>query len=555
MTSIGVQLNPSRKPGVVLRRDPRDPDRLYVLPRLLGGASLFGLVLLGLGGFGQLEALREDSAAGLVFATLLAWGGAAAVTLRPVSAIDRARRVVEERFGRLLPVHLRSHSLAGLERVTLEVRSNPASQGVSTAYPVRLEGPGVGFEVDDPGYWEPAVGLAEPLAAFLDVPMTDPGRSGTRAPEELDRPLGDQARSNRRHRPADSALAVVADGDDLLQVRIPRPYAKQFGCLSLLVGLFCMIPVTIEVLVPLLRGYSLQGRLGSLAFFCFPIALVGGAALRILLTNGGDLHVTPGRLRMSLHAPWGRRVVEIPFGELEDLVILEPEMGGSRSLLAYFSQGVLVARSDREAVRFGHGLSRKELEWIQSRVRAVMRPRERRLIAPRPAAAAKLDELGFSRDWKWPALGFAAGAVLAHAIPGPWRLCLRTFFLDHVVNVGGALGFAAGLLADPARRRLRDWPGTWGPLAGALLVAALLLVLPRSTGWIQDRPVFTEGRGFSRSFVSERLDPEAGTDAGRREQRLFFAGWLPVSAAFNVVSLEAAAFLLMRLLHRRGMRA
>jgi hypothetical protein len=519
-TSVGIQFNPSLRPGVTLALDATNPDRLLVRSRFGPLRILFGILFAGFASFGQLDAWSDREWASFAFATLAGWAGIALVILRGCLALDRGTLVAEHSRGIFLSHFSRCESLERFDRVSIGLGGERSDKGVSTAYPVQLEGRDARIEIDTPGYWEPARNLAEEIGAFLRLPLHDPDRSGRLQPEEFD------ATAGRRHRhvnpvssPRRPRCRVEEEKDGLLRVFIPHPDPRPFLGLSLIVGLFFLIPLTIELFFPLLAGRRVDW-VGVALPVLIP-AWVFFEAARAALTHGGLLEVTPGALRMSFQRPWGARVVSIPASELEDLVTLEPEMGGPRSLLAHFTDGVLVARSDRLSFRFGYGIKRDELSWLRTRIVSVLGGRAD------PEPRAKRHKL--ARRWDGPAIGLGVGILVAHVTTGPLAICISVPFLQHVVSVGAAAGLAAGFIA----RRLM------GAGLVAVIVAILLTVSWRAGNEsAQDRPRLAENPRYLRSAEST-------------DNRRYLAGFIPVALALNTAALELTLALSERLWRRR----
>lgn len=463
--------------------------------------------MIGVASYGQLDAWNERTWAAFGLATLAAWGGIALLSLRRRLTLDRRAGVVDTFRGALRPHFARHESLTHFDRVSLTLEDRATREGSTTTYAVRLEGRDAKVDVDEPGYWEPARNLAEEIAAFLRLPLHDAGRSGKLRPDDLDRTAGRRDRHvNPVAQPRTLRCRVEEETDTLLRVFIPSPDHRPFLGLSVIVGLFFLVVLTIELFLPLLAGRRVDW-LGVALPVLIP-AWVFYESARAVLTNGGLLEVTPGTFRMTLRRPFGERVVAIPATELEDLVILKPEMGGPRSLLAYFCDAVLVARSDRQSVRLGYGMAREELHWLRARIVSVLGGRDD--DAPRPKGHLA------ARRWDLALIGASVGVLAAHLIEGRLAVCVALPFLQHLVSVGVAAGLAAGLFL---RRIL--------PAAGlALLIGLILLVGGRSEAdWVQGRPRLAENPRYLRSDQSLK-------------DRRYLSGFLPAAALLNLAAFE-----------------
>jgi hypothetical protein len=425
--------------------------------------------------------------------------------------------------GALWPHFRRQESLAAFTRVSITLGGQ--HQRGSTTYPVSLEGPRGKIEIDEPGYWEPARDLAEEIAAFLRLPLHDPGRSGKLQPHELDRTVGERGRdTDPIQAPRKLACRVEFAAAELFRVRIPPPDYRPFLGIGVIVGLFFLVPLTIELFLPLLSGRRIDWPSVALPVF-LPLWVFYEMA-RIVVTNGGLLEVTPGAFAWTRKLPWGSRTVKIPALGLEDLVILDPETGGPRTMLSHFTHGVLVARSDHASVRLGYGLSRDELAWLRAKIVQVLGTRDGATPRPKEHKTA-------ARPLGGALIGLVVGIVAAHVTSGALAICVALPFLQHVVSIGAALGFLAGLLT---RRLVRPAP--------SVVLVALLLAVGSSarSDFVQDRPALQENPSYLRS--SESI-------GGRR----YLAGFLPAAALLNVVALELTLMLGEGLWRRRRVRA
>lgn len=527
MISVSVQVGPGNQPGVDVRQD--GPDRLELRGRLRRPWLVWAALGFGLAAVGQLEALRDRSLPGFLFATLAACAMAAALLVRRRLTLDRVTWTAVEGFGLVTRLSARARSIAGARCVVVRQRTVGDGEHTETRYPTALETGGDAIELDEPGTWEAALPVAEAVARFCRVDLRDEVADHRRPPDALDVPLRYRtlgAAAPTPPKPLQSRL--LFDRPSRLRVRIPMPSVRQIVGLNVLVALFCSIPFTILVVLPLLGG-SLRDA-GALAWAVasslFPVLLVGSASALAVFGNGGLLDVTPARLRLVQNGILWRREVVIPADELEDLVRLDPELGGARSLLAYFSDGVLAARSDRASVRFGYGLRRPELDWLRARVLDVLRVGRGREIDRAPA-----EEDVTPRPLPWlVGAGAALGALAGNLSAGPLAVCVALPFLEHVLNGGTVLGALLGARLDPdgaGRSARRAAVGLTG--VALLLAAAMLLGAPQP---LQVRSTFDEAallRG--RTQIDERqvalgfLPCALIADAALLHALLWFALW------------------------------
>ena len=195
-------------------------------------------------------------------------------------------------------------------------------------------------------------------------------------------------------------------------------------------------------------------------------------------------------------------------------------------MLAHFTHGVLVARSDHDSVGLGYGLTRVELLWLRARIIRVLGGRG--VKAPRPKRHATA-----GRSLRPALIGLTFGIVVAHAARGPLAPCLALPFLQHVVSVGAALGLITGLLA---RRHIRP-----AILAG-LVALFLFMGTEGRSELVQSRPYLPENPRYLRSAES----------IGNRR---YLAGFLPVAALVNLAGLELSLTVGEALWRRRRARA
>ncbi|MCM2257651.1 MAG: hypothetical protein NDJ94_18605, partial [Vicinamibacteria bacterium] len=424
---------------------------------------------------GQLEALRDRSLPGFLFATLAACAMAAALFVRRRLTLDRATWTAVEGFGLVTRLSARARSIAGARCVVVRQRTVGDGEHTETRYPTTLELGADSIELDEPGTWEAALPVAESAARFCRVELRDEVADHRRKPDALDVPLRDRVPGPSPSAPPKPLQSrLLFDRPSRLRVRIPMPSVTQIVGLNVLVALFCLIPFTAMVVLPLLGG-SLRDA-GALAWAVgsslFPLLLVGSASLLAVFGNGGLLDVTPARLRLVQNGILWRREVVIPADLLEDLVRLDPEMGGARSLLAYFSSGVLVARSDRASVRFGYGLPGPELDWLRARVLEVLR-----VGRGREADRAPVADEAAPRPLPWlVGAGAALGAVAGNLSGGPLGISVALPFLEHLLNGGTVLGALLGARLDPDGAGRSTRRAAVGLTGLALLLAATMLV-------------------------------------------------------------------------------
>jgi hypothetical protein len=507
---IGVDLGPRSSADAVAVLDRRDPDRL-ILRRLDPGClHVGGLVLLMLGAL-----LAVGWFAGVGSGWRLAWG----VVLGPLGAlvalaeawvvVDRRRRVVVDGVSLVVPVVFRRHATTDFERVVLDedvdgTRSD-GETGPTTTFEIRLEGAKLNRRVAVAGVWEAAVPVAEALSRFLEIPFQDRAAARTQQPAELDLPVAQQERpaggmgSKGLDRPADPRCTLENLPDGGVGVAVPLPDGRAALGIALVVFVLWTIPVSL---------------FGSIWIGLLPLAVVLASWVKVAFGYRADLEIRRDRLEVRTRGLVARRHVTIPAAELEDVIVRDLEWGGPRSTLAHMLDGVIVARSDRTAVRFGHGLSEAELVWL------------RRLILDKVGQGVEL-ELRAAAEWDVRgALGLrlAVGGLIGAAIGLVAGLAMPFPMATAAWTVGAAVGLLIGASSSGSLRAVS---------ARAAVDVTVMLILV----WLMAPPLIF-GSGVS-------LTPEAIPGVPAVD-----LAYLPVAlvgcAALGVVGLQALRMLRVR---------
>jgi ankyrin repeat protein len=455
-----IDLGPRRRPPVAVGLDPRSPDRLVirrhppagclvVVAGALAVVAAAGGGVPGPGGISWSWLLGRALPLGALAAVLLA---------RRWLIIDRNRREIERGIGAVWPWRRTIEPLGVVQAVRLERHdeAHPDADGdssVTTTYGVSLERDGQNLEISRAGVWECAVPLGETLAHFLRVGLDDRSQRRRRSFEELETPLCDQRPPSRKGahlKP--SRLRVVEGEDGSLVIEIPRSKDPAYLAGALAVFVLWTLPVSI---------------FGSLWLGLLPLGIMIVSWLKVAYGYSAEVRVSADGLTVTSRGLVMRSTVSIPCGELEELILIRPEWGGPRNTLAFAFAGMLVARSDRSAVRFGHGLTREELQWL----RALITQRLVELGLDHAEWQPTFETPTLPSPWR-PLLGLAIGAAAAAIVGGPLAICVAAPFVEHVLNLGGVLGFFAGLMLH-ARRFQSIRPSR-------IAIAALLVI---SLGW------------------------------------------------------------------------
>jgi hypothetical protein len=537
---IGVSLGPPTRARSRARIDPVDPDRLFIEVPGPVGARVIGAVLLGFATFGSPDALRgKGSWAGGVFAALVVLLGAALSFYRRRLILDRLAGHVIQELG--LPWTVRRSVIRSpVQAVELSEESRSSGESPETRFPVALRTKAETLFIEAPGVWEAAADVAESAAHFLRVPLRDGVRLETLGFEDLDRSVAEAVWREGAvpdPTPPDSPRSRVEERPGGLLVHIPTPGEKVIGPLlgiALLTLIFWTLPV---------------GLVGSVAFGLLPLVVVLASALKAGFGYAADLDVSPQRLVIRTRGLVVRRRVEIPSQELEDLIFLRPEWGGPRNVLAFMMDGFLSARSDRASVRFGHGLDRAELLWLQARILRVLT--ERVPARFRTAAGRAAPSRGPRGRTLLPAdritdtlIGLVLGGIAGDALGGALGVSVRLPFLEHVLNVGGLVGAVLARLASVEWRRVcSPSPPARHALAGLAAIAVLALALAPGSPLVQRGTSFDEARMLS-APTAPGLRPALRLVAGR--PWAFWVGWSATLSAAGCVGAWAAGWVALR---------
>lgn len=203
-------------------------------------------------------------------------------------------------------------------------------------------------------------------------------RGKTRRYEALDLPLAARPREAADSpRPKEARATLLERPDGTLSIDVPRPGMRIFAsCIffSVLTLLFFSTPV--------LAISALEAWPTAL----MPHVVIFATAIKLGLGYCAHVEASPTELIVHARGLFFNRRVAIPSTELESLHFAKQEWGGPRNAIAHLMDGLIVARSDHAAIRFGYGLSRGELEHLAMRLRSVLTssPAAQRTLPPRP---------------------------------------------------------------------------------------------------------------------------------------------------------------------------
>jgi hypothetical protein len=513
MVGIAVDLGPSSKADAGVFLEDEGGDRLVIVTNKGGCLPIIGIGLVAAAAGSQASIISGrfewwDLLVGILVGAMGGW----LLFGRFWTRMDRKRRLLDTGVSLITPHLIRRALLGKYTRVLIVQKDSThtdsdGNSSTTTTFPVTLEGgPGVeSFSLTSAGIWEQAIPISEAMSRFLQIPLEDKAASRTQAPHELDFSLREQASSKKpkkdRKKPGHARFVIRDHSEDSLAVTIPRPdYRPWAGLLAFVVIGWC-IPV----------GFLSREWFTTL----LPLFVVGGTAIKCVFGFRSEFHVTPAKLWVKKYGLFGRRSVTFPGSELEDLLVRRFEQGGPRSSLAEMMDGVIVARSDREAIRFGHGLSFPELKWLRQEIhRVITSP-----IDSKPPTTVELDRPPRVINWAPVFIGWFSGAAIAAAVGGVFTIGIALPFLELVLNLGALLGFLAGLFYL-SRKYER-----------ARLIAARLVLL-----------IFISVLALD---LADLLQRHPSFDAYRvlrygERNRLFWIGWIPVSAGISLLLAEAA---------------
>lgn len=382
-------------PDVLDKREPTGCLRRLGVGLVVAGGGWLALMLEAH------EAGRLGGGAGFLVAggALALVAGAFCLLVRGGTFLDRRRRVQVSWWSVLGLGRRRETSFAGTERV--EVEKDSGDSDSPTTYPARLVGPeGVEpLRLDAPTDYQQARRAAEAVARFLTLPLHDrsAGEVVVRQPAELDEPL--RSRIRRTGGPPELPAAPVAPRAQVEQthegLRVEIVGAGPSAAAWLPVG--CAVLFAAFVGLTFWSGATRSPRPLVIAvgvFVAVPILAALGTAVRHVLQR---TVVVAGRLGLRVEQAFllGRKVIEIPADELEELVLLRPDAppmpegaasadewrwslehgrmpdGREASKVVRWawrlagSQGI-TARSDRVSVTFGAGLPPEELAYLHA---------------------------------------------------------------------------------------------------------------------------------------------------------------------------------------------
>ncbi|MBI2191908.1 MAG: hypothetical protein HYU36_07990 [Planctomycetes bacterium] len=432
----------------------------------------------------------------ICFLILIAFYGSALLFGREQVVLDRRKGTFSTGLAMGVWVWRTRGKLSGYSKVLLDRREEPAGKGrTNTVYCISLSGESEPVLLGRAGTWESAVPIAEAAAHFLRFPIHDATQGVTRGYHELDLSLRERVASaapapaSPPDRPADCRSEVEESPDGHLRIRVPRPATMTLARVSVVGFLFWTIPVGF-------LGNPLVGILPPLCTF------LGWLKVRYGLS--ADVDLSPERLRACFKGLVFRKTVDFPIQELEEVALVRRDTNGHLDMAYEEFAGFLVARSDRASIRFGHGLSWKELEWLQrlihQRLAEISQPdASGAQCSPRAASESSgISTDGVARIPRWhrpvfPLVGLFAGAILGNVTGGPLSISANAPFLEHILNVGTVTGLLLGLCLHPSQNPGKKPTSLHASMAwSALLLIGLYFLMDLASPAVQMGTRFDE---------------------------------------------------------------
>jgi hypothetical protein len=382
---------------------------LFGLPFLLAGLFVIALTL----GLVSIEGGAPPLAFGLPFGGIFAAVGAGVVFGRAGATIDRRRQSLVKWWGLLGLARRSEYFLPDFSEVALRKEVRKGNNSSYTVYPVclRSEARQDSVTLEEPRDYGAARDLAERVAKLVDKPLADSSSGATvvRQADSLDLSLRDAAWGSGEQievpdPPPQMRSKVAIDGS---RVSIEIPATGIQGAHKLVMGaLLGFMVFEALFLIPIgARSGSFSGAdLPLFLAFAAMMFVVPAIAIGCLVLSSARKRVSVSAsssgLRVEERAPFLSSVTQIPGHELEELgfsdvaaqlsstreaqaavPIRGVESGAKqvaipsmlRSTLHLFGRGSrITARSDRDSVSFGVGLSRAEAEYLVALMRKAL---------------------------------------------------------------------------------------------------------------------------------------------------------------------------------------
>ncbi len=370
-----------------------------------GCLSIFGLPFLAAGLavmiFGSTGKLKDDSGDAMppifaiLFGGVFATVGGALVFGRSGVILDKRAKRATKWWGLLVPMKSTVTPMESFTQVKITKEIRRSDKSTYTVYPVRIALEDGRFNISEARTYQKAREEAEELAKFLELPLSDASEGGearVREAGELDQSLRDQARAKGETvaaPPIPEGCQVRHElGAGRLQLEVPAPEIPKSALL--LMGLFCLIPLGFFGFIAskMLEGGAPLVFKVFIGFFVLAamLPLILGPGRMFLLSKSPErITVTPDSLEMSLVSPFWTKTVSIPAEEIEELELSGAARAGNegqnidqapkvaRAAVMMMGGGAtIMARSDKQTLHFGRGLTRAEAEWMHALIKLVL---------------------------------------------------------------------------------------------------------------------------------------------------------------------------------------
>ena len=314
-------------------------------------------------------------------------------------------------WGLGIPIKAKEYNLGFFNRITIGRERRKSGNSSRTIYPVKLEGyeGTIPIEYDDPGEYEEARRIGEELAAFLRVNLEDSssGKTIVRESSRLDESLRQRLkRVNEKPEPVSPPCKMrsnVLERSGVVSIEIPSEGLKAVHLLHIVPALvfascvyFFFFRNFLELPAPGIIRYVLGGII-VVFFILAPMCVSFGHALD-QVSKRYTIRVNSDRLSVQEQRFLKSKRTEIPLDELEELEIVQTDMTldpaeyekrrGSpltgqdelrmqrmldsnsflSKLMKFLARSRIVARSDRQSIEFGKGLSGEELQYLHNLV-------------------------------------------------------------------------------------------------------------------------------------------------------------------------------------------
>jgi len=365
---------------------------------------LFGLPFLaaGLGImiFGSTGKFKDDSGkpmppiVALLFGGVFAMVGGGLVFGRSGVILDKRTKRAVKWWGLMVPMKQTTVPLETVSQVAITKEIRRSDKSTYTVYPVRLSHGEGRFHVCEPRSYKNARSEAEDLAKFLEVELADmsEGEAKVRQANELDHSIRDQARNRGESIEVPAVPTGCRVKHDLssgkLTLEVPAPGISP--ALLVVFGVAGLVPLGFLGFM----ASKIFGDGGAPLFFkaffavfalvfMAPIFLIPGRMF-LMGKSRERVSVTPEELELAIVSPLWTKSVSIPADEIEELELAgEARAGGYaaageappfvKSVVHGLGGGAtIVARSDKQSLNFGRGLTVPEAQWMHALIKRVL---------------------------------------------------------------------------------------------------------------------------------------------------------------------------------------